>query len=212
MPRDWVEPNVCIDEHLVLNEDQQLCLQPWSVPQLQVDMIAHSGGDGPIKAPIPALPGKLLINTSAHFGNDTPVDQMVLIRIIRAAKTWQTSNPNAIQFRDRWTYAVNHDPPTPYTSGIYNSQAGSAVDLGTNSVAEPNPGVQWIWQSASSQDEWTGPISPGDEFRLLYQAYVWTPPPWSNNSNKNKPLHAAAGGYTRIQLFMFPMQGTLVAG
>lgn len=213
-PLDYTEPNVCVDENLITDDAGLLRLQQWSVPRLVADVRAMSGGDGKL-APEQALPGKLMIDQRVSWRNDTPLESMVLIRVIRASKRWIVSNPNAIQFRDRWTYVIDRDdltPTTPVTTGIYNSQVGSAMDIGTNSVAEPLPGRQWCWAEANCSDEWVGPVPSGERINLWYRCYVWTPPPYSDNANKNSPIHEAYAGWARIQLMAYPQQGTVVTG
>lgn len=203
-------PKVCIDENLSTSSSK-LVVAAWSVPRLVRDVIGSSGGDGPLPA-TPYLPGQLLINLQTSWYQDAPVDQMLLIRVTRSWKQWVTSNPNAIQFRDRWSHAINAEPPIPVTSGLFNSQVGSAIDFGTNSVAEPNPGKHFVWKDAHSSDEWVGPLARRDYFSLHYRCYVWTPPPFSDNANKNNPEHSATANFTRIQLISFPQQGNLVTG
>ena len=213
-PLDFTEPNVCIDENLTTDDAGLLRLESWSVPRLVADVRAMSGGDGTL-APEQALPGKLLIDQQVGWRNTTPLEAMVLIRVVRASKRWLVSNPNAIQFRDRWTYIMDTDdltPTMPVTTGIYNSQVGSAMDVGTNSVAEPNPGQQWVWSDANCADEWVGPVQPGEKLNVWYRCYVWTPPPFSDNANKNSPKHEAYAGWARIMLTAFPTQGSVVTG
>jgi hypothetical protein len=209
---NWAGPTVCTDEHINIDDGGLLRLEPWSVPRLVWDTRTDSRADGQLKQSI-ALPGKLLIETNAPtWTNTSPVDQMVLIRVIRCWKSWLVSNPNAIQFRDRWTWALDRAPAVPVTTGVFNSQTGSAIDVGTNTVAEPNPGREWVWTPVTMSDEWVGPLTPGQQINLHYRAYVWTPPPWSSNANKANPQHEAAGRYTRIQLLAFPTQGSVVTG
>lgn len=213
-PLDFTEPNVCVDENITTDLGGMLQLKPWAVPRLVADVRAISGGDGKL-TPQTSLPGKLMIDQKINWRNDTPLSVMLLIRVIRGSKNWIVSNPNAIQFRDRWTYAIDPDnlvPAVPVTTGIYNSQVGSALDVGTNSVAEPNPGKQWVWVDVNCSDEWVGPVPPGDHFNLWYRCYAWTPPPYSDNANKNTPVHVANAGWTRIQLMSFPTQGNVVTG
>ena len=204
-------PAVCVDQNLLVTEDGELRLAPWSVPQLGVDVLARSGGDGKL-LPAQALPGKLLIDQRATITNDAPVRRMALVTVTRGPKHWITSNPNAIQFRDRWTTAIDAEAARPTTEGAFNSQCGSAIDVGTNTVAEPNPGKQWQWRDAHAMDEWIGPLEPGQTLNLWYRCYVWTPPPWSDNANKNSPAHEAYATWARIQIRLFPMQGGLVTG
>ncbi|EHI13134.1 hypothetical protein KEK_08132 [Mycolicibacterium thermoresistibile ATCC 19527] len=209
---EYTEPNVCIDENLTTDDAGQLRLQPWAVPRLVADVRANSGGDGRVY-PATTLPGKLLIDGRVAWRNDTPIDQRILIRITRGPRSWITSNPNAIQFRDRWTFAVDAEPAEPITTGIYNGHTGSAIDFGTNSVAEPQPGVEWMWTDTNSSDEWVPyPIEPGQHFRLRYRCYVWTPPPWSDNANKNQPRHEAHARWARLQLIAFGQQENVVTG
>lgn len=206
-----MKPNVCLDEHIGVDDAGQLQLEKWSVPRLVADLRAESAGDGSLAATI-ALPGKLLIQAEVGWTNDTPVDHMLLIRVVRSWRGWLTSNPNAIQFRDRWTWAIDRTPSIPVTTGIFNSQVGSAIDVGTNSVSEPNPGRQWVWTPATMADEWVGPVAPGQRLEVHYRTYVWTPPPFSDNANKNSPQHTAAARYSRVQLVAFPGQGSVVVG
>lgn len=211
--RDWVEPNVCVDENLAVSKpDGLLQLAPWSVPRNVVDVMAKSTGDGKV-TPQTALPGKLLIEQKVNWINPTPLDAMVLIRVTRGPRYWLTSTPNAIQIRDRWTRDVDRDPDEPVVSGPHNSECGSAIDVGTNSVAEPKPGQHWLWQGTGTSDEWYPfPIAPGQNLKLWYRCYYWTPPPWSDNANKNSPRHQVFARWTRIQMIAFPTQGKLVSG
>ena len=213
-PFDYTEPNVCVDENLTTDAAGLLMMQPWAVPRLVVDVRGLSGAEG-VLFPQQALPGKLMIEQKATWRNDSPLESMVLIRVTRACKAWIVSNPNAIQFRDRWTYTISDDnttPTLPTTTGIYNSQVGSAIDVGTNSVAEPNPGKQTVWAEANCADEWVGPVAPDQWLNLWYRCYVWTPPPFSDNANKNAPEHRAFSQWARIQLIAFPTQGSVVTG
>lgn len=202
---------VCVSENLVIGEDGKLRMAPWSVPRNVVDEIALSGADGKLLQTI-SLPGKLLIDKKVQWLNDTPVEHMVRVLPTRRFKHWVTSNPNAIQFRDRWTSAIDLPAALPVVSGIHNGRSGSAADIGTNSVAEPQPGVFWHWWGTNTSEEWLGPVKPGQTLYVHYRAYVWTPPPWSDNANKNSPRHHAEAGWTRLQLQAFPEQGPLVGG
>lgn len=202
---------ICIDENLDIGSGGRLALRPWSVPRLVVDEIAPSGGDGAV-FPQTTLPGKLLIDHQTGWTNDAPIDQMVLVRITRACRDWLTSNPNALQLRDRWSTAIDRTPDVPVTTGQYNSQVGSAIDVGANTVSEPNYGRQWVSMDAHSTDEWVGPVGPGETLNLWYRAYLWTPPPWSDNANKTNPQHDFKARWSRVQMIAFPQQGTVVAG
>lgn len=210
---DWTEPNVCISENLYTDDAGLLHMQPWAVPRLVRDVKAPSNdGNGKIY-PTLIAPGKLLINQRLDWKNDTPLEQDVLIRVVRASREIITSNPNAIQFRDRWSYAVDTDPAVPYTSGYFNSQFGVAYDGGTNSVAEPTPGKLWLWSPVTCADEWVPySIAPNETFNFWYRQYVWTPPPWSDNANKNSPVHIARANWARCQLWVYPTQGSVVKG
>ncbi|UYL88140.1 hypothetical protein SEA_EVAA_29 [Gordonia phage Evaa] len=201
---------VCISENLDV-ANGELRLQPWSVPRLVGDVVAASGGDGTVYPQL-TLPGKLMIDRQLSWTNDAPVDQSVLLRVTRAQRDWVTSNPNAIQIRDRWSTAIDRTPEVPVTTGMYNSQVGSAIDLGTNTVAEPNIGRHWVSQDAHSADEWLGEIAPGQTINVWYRCYLWTPPPWSDNANKGSPQHSARVRWARLQLLAFPQQGSVVAG
>lgn len=210
---NFTEPNVCIGENLTTDEAGLLRLEPHAIVRLVRDVKALSNdGDGKVYPSI-ITPGKLLINQRLEWKNTTPLEQDVLIRVVRAPRDLIVSNPNAIQFRDRWSYTVDAEPAVPVTTGYFNSQQGWGWDLGTNSVAEPEPGKQWVWFPVSCADEWVPySIQPGQTFRMWYRCYVWTPPPWSDNANKNAPEHIARARWTRCQLWAYPTQGTVVKG
>lgn len=213
MSRDWTEPNVCIDENLTLTADNQLQLARWSIPRLVIDTMVTSTADGKVTAPQPVLPGVKMMDQQVSWKNDSPLPASLRITVTRGTRNWVVSNPNAIQIRDRWTRTINTQPDEPFTTSISNGRTGSAVDLGTNSVAEPNPGRQWLWMGAAESDEWLPQLlQPDDVFRMWYQCYYWTPPPWSDNANKNSPQHEVYSRYTRIMAWAFPQQGTLVKG
>ena len=205
-----VTPLVCVDEGLLVSQLGVLQIAPWAVPRVVADVMATASTRRMWETKI--LPGIMLMESEAEWLNETPVDHMVCIKVHRGRKSWVTSNPNVIQFRDRWSWGIDQEPSEPVTSGYFNSQAGGGGDLGTNSVAEPNPGKFWVWRGASSADEWVGPIEPGQILRVRYRMYVWTPPPFSDNANKNSPDHQAFGGFARVQLVAFPDQGRLVTG
>lgn len=212
-------PNVCLAENLVITPDGKLRLAPHSVPRNVVDVLARSGGNTIQLGAIETPPGRLLIDQRVQWLNDTPVDHQVRVEVTRRWKRWVTSNPNAVQFRDRWSTALTAKgqplivPEVPIVSGIYNSITGSAGDIGTNTVAEPNPGKFWNWWGTNTSEEWISPVlRPGEIFALWYRCYVWTPPPFANNANKNAPAHEAEAGWTRITLHALPGQGKLVIG
>lgn len=209
---DWIEPRTCIDENLTVDDNGALCMMPWAVPRLVRDIKAPAASSKSVIFPQITMPGHLLINQKVNWISDSPLETDVLIKVTRSWKAWITSNPNALQFRDRWVWAIDTDPDEPVTTGIYNSQCGSAIDLGTNTVAEPMPGKQWLWSQTNISEEWTDPLPPGARLNLWYQCYVWSPPPWSDNANKNAPVHSASARWARIQLVAHPRQGTVVSG
>lgn len=213
-PLDYTEPNVCVDENLTTDASGLLRIQPYAVPRRVVFAKGTSGADGTLFPEI-ALPGKMLIEIRTRWMNDTPMPQQMMIRVVRSSKKWITSNPNAIQFRDRWTWTIDRDnltPNIPVTTGVYNSQCGSAADMGTNTVAEPLPGRHWMWTDAVTSDEWVGETQPGEWLNVWYRQYVWTPPPWSDNANKNNPLHEAYAYWAAIELWAYPTRSNLVNG
>jgi hypothetical protein len=204
--------NVCISENLTINDDGQLQMAQCAVPQCVIDQMIPSTADGALVETI-YTPGKLLMNQQFSWRNDTPVNMTILIRVTRRYKRWIVSNPNAIQFRDRWSWAIDSDAAEPTTGGIFNSQCGSAGDIGTDTVAEPKPGKFYHWWGTSSSEEWVWlPVNVGQTINIWYRCYVWTPPPFSDNANKNQPQHVAEAGWTRFQVIAFPQQGALVFG
>lgn len=208
-----VTSKVCLGENLTSDPTTGLLqMAKCSTPRLVHDVAIQSTGDGAVTE-MTTSPGLMLMDHQAQWINDTPVGHTMLIRVIRRWKKVVTSNPNAIQFRDRWAWQINAAAVEPITSAIMNGQSGLAGDLGTDTVAEPLPGVFTAWLGSNSADEWVGlTLNPGDVFNIWYRMYVWTPPPWSDNANKNAPTHSAEAGWARLQLLVFPQQGPTVQG
>lgn len=213
--------SVCLGENMAVDDDGRLKMAPWSVPRNLVDEIIRSGADTAAMPETITLPGRLLMDKQVMWFNDTPVDHTIRVEVTRRWKRWVVSNPNSIEFRDRWTNAISPTgtavadivtPEIPVVTGILNSQCGSGEDTGTNTVAEPNPGVFYHWSGTNVSEEWLGPIKPGETLSMWYRMYVWTPPPFSNNANKNSPVHQVEAGWTRFALMGFPDQGELVTG
>jgi hypothetical protein len=214
-----VNTAVCVGENLQITADGRLQMARHSVPRNLVDEIVKSTGDTNSLGETATLPGRLLMNKQVQWTNDSPVDHDIRIEITRRWRRWVTSNPNAVQFRDRWSWVITPAgaasitlPQEPVTTGTVNGQVGSAEDTGTNTVAEPNPGVFYHWWGTSVGEEWIGPVKPGETVAVWYRMYVWTPPPFSDNANKNAPVHQAEAGWARIALMGFPEQGQLVTG
>lgn len=197
---------------MTVTEDGVLRMAPWSVPRLVVDQLATAGGDGAMGA-VTQLPGHLLIDSIAAWRNNTPVPHTVRIVVTRRWKTWIVTNPNAVQFRDKWTHAIDGPVSPPDTSSNFNGQIGSAVDVSTNTVSEPNEGIFQAWWGTNSVDEWiAAPIEPESTINVWYRAYAWTPPPWSDNANRSKPYGWAEAGWARVSLWAYPNPGDRVTG
>ena len=206
-------PRACVAEHLIVDDEGNLTLAPWSVPRNVLDEIAPSSGDTTKLLATESLErARMLVNWRGAWLNDTPVAHMARITVTRRYRRWVVSNPNAVQFRDRWSSAIDGEPVTPVVSGIFNSQTGSAGDIGTNTVAEPNPGVFHHWWGTNTSEEWVGPVEPGSTLNIAYRAYVWTPPPFSNNANKNVPKHEAEAGFARVAVLAVPEPSQVVVG
>lgn len=204
---------VCTDLNLKITPGSPavLGIEPWSAPRMVADQTFTSTGDGTIAATT-TLPGKLMIDSGVmSWTNDSPLPCNILIRVGRGYRTLQTSNPNAIQVRDRWTVATGtKTPPVPDVSSSFQSQWGAGYDYGTYVNATPQPGVLWLAQDAHITEDWYPRLPAGKSFKIRYQAYAWTPPPFSNNGNSNNNLMSVEVRSTRIQLWAYPTQDTTV--
>lgn len=200
---------VCCDENMSITSGV-LGISKYSVPRFVVDSTVNSTGDGTLTQQT-TLPGKLMIDASVSWTSDSPLPCTILARITRGTRNLVTSNPNYVQFRDRYTYTFDGSTPrVPDTSNTYQAAWGSSVDRGTNTSGVPWAGVYYDYADPSLTEDFLGPLAPGATFKLRYQCYVWTPPPWSNNANNNTPTHSAAANNVRIQLIAFPTQDTRV--
>ncbi len=199
---------VCTDLNMDITAGV-LGIEPWSVPRIVVDSTVASTGDGTL-AQTTTLPGKLMIDASVSWASDSPLESRILARITRGARSCLTSNPNVVQFRDRYTTAIDDTPRVPDVSSTFQGAFGGGVDRGTNVSGTPWEGRHWYFEDPSLTEDWFGPVPVGSTFNLRYRCYVWTPPPYSNNANENNPQHSATANNVRIQLISFPTQDTAV--
>lgn len=200
---------VCVDANMSITSGV-LGIAKYSVPRFVVDTTVNSTGDGTLTQQT-TLPGKLMIDASVTWTSDSPLPCMILARLTRGYRTLQVSNPNYIQFRDRYTYTLDGTTPrVPDTSNTYQSAWGSSVDRGASTGGVPFAGLYSDFADPSMTEDFLGPLAPGAVFTLRYRCYVWTPPPWSNNANNNVPTHSASANNVRIQLIALPTQDTRV--
>lgn len=203
-------PQTCVSRNLKVSQGV-LGIEPWSTPRIVADVTVNSTGDGTYTSLV-TLPGKLLLDQQISWQNTSPLPARVLLRVGRAWRDFLVSNPNAVQVRDRWTTRIDGTPPVPDTSTVLQSQFGGALDLSSNSVATPLAGRLWVHQDAHIVEDWLGPVEPLARLNIWYRAYLWTPPPWSNNANNNSPAHQANVRSVRLQLMAFPELDEAVTG
>lgn len=186
-------------------------MEAWAAPRVVHDATYNSTGDGAYTTPYTVPPGKLMIDSGIQsWVNSTSLTANVLLRFQRARREWWTSNPNAVQVRDRYTYTLNGDDPrTPDTSSTYHGQSGSAGDVGASSTAVPHPAVFYEYEDGTMLEDWIA-VPAGQTLKFWYRAYMWTPPPWSNNANNGSPTQSTSIHNTRIIAMAFPTQDTAV--
>lgn len=199
---------VCVDRNLKIAAGV-LGIEKWSTPRLVVDQSFNSVGDGTL-AVNTTLPGKLMIDSGVlSWASDSPLDSNILIRVGRGYRDLLTSNPNAIQVRDRWTTKVGTaSPQDPNPSTVFQSQWGAAMDIGTTNAALPYAGRYWLASDAQITEDWYPALHPGETLKIWYKCYAWTPPPFSNNANNNSLQMTVNVRSARIQLWSFPVQDT----
>lgn len=188
-----------------------LGIEPWSTPRLVFDQSYASVGDGAFTQQT-TLPGKLMIDSGIQtWTNDSPLDAMVLIRVQRSYRNWVVSNPNAVQIRDRFTYAIGgEDPRIPDVSSVYHGHSGGALDVGSLTTGATIIGKYWDWEDGTLLEDWLGPVPAGDALKIWYRCNLWTPPPWSNNANNGSPEHSASVRGVRLVLMSFPTRDSAV--
>lgn len=196
-------PEVCVGRDLDIT-NPALALEPWSAPRLVNQTVANSIADGTISSTgITSQPGRLLINTSITYVSDSPLDMMMRLIVFRNYRSIVTSNPNAVQIWDNWNYAINGTARDPDSYNLVRSLCTLGFDVGTNTTAQPYAGVITQDYPATASEEWYT-LPAGATLNIKYRAYVWTPPPWSNNANANSPQHSASARSTTLRLWAFP--------
>ncbi|WP_425301937.1 DUF7172 family protein [Nocardia farcinica] len=197
-------PQVCVSRNLSI-AGGALGLQPWSVPRMVAQVSATSTGDGAITgAGLTSPPGRLMIDTGLSWVSDSPLPTMMRLQVIRSYRTIVTSNPNVVQIWDSWRIGIDQLAQVPNSYGLVNSLCTLGVDHGTNQAALPNYARVHQDYPTTATEEWVE-LPAGSEIDVAYRAYVWTPPPWSNNASANQPLHEAHARGVKLRLWAFPM-------
>lgn len=188
-----------------------LSIAKWALPRMVSDQYFASTGDGTF-GQLTTPPGKLMIDSGIQtWTSDSQLPTRVLLRVQRDRRDLLVSNPNAAQIRDRYTYTINGtNPRVPETSSVLQGQTGASIDLSSNFAGTPFIGRFWVYDDQHMIEDWITTLEPGAAFKYWYRAYLWTPPPWSNNANANSPQHSATIRGTRIQVWAFPTQDTAV--
>jgi hypothetical protein len=199
---------VCVSQHFGI-DGGVLSIESWTIPRIVHDQTYNSTGDGTYGQQT-TLPGKLMIDSSViTWTNSSPLNAMVLLRLQRAYRNWLVSSPNYVQIRDRYTYTIGGATPrTPDTSSTYHGHSGGGIDVGVNYNGATIAGTYREWEDPTMAEDWLGPVPPGEDLKVWYRCYLWTPPPWSNNANAGSPTYDASVRSTRIQLIAFPTQDT----
>lgn len=196
-------PKVCVDRNLKIT-GAALGIERWSVPRPVQEVSATSTGDGTIStAGLTTQPGRLMIDASISWTSDSPLPALMRLQVIRRYRTIITSNPNAIQIWDSWNWKVDGTPTVPDSYGLVNSFDTCAMDVGTDNVSQPYAGKLFQDYPATSSEEWYE-LPAGSTLAVRYRAYVWTPPPFSNNANANAPQHEAYSRGVKLRLWAYP--------
>lgn len=199
---------VCISKNLGVDSGV-LKVEPWSVFRHVADTTTPATGDGTI-VQTDYLPGKLMVQAGLAWTSDAPIPLQMVVRIQRGPRQIITSNPNAVQIRDRWTSLnspIGELPEYPTTAIVFQSQRTLAGDLSTNIDTTPKAGIfaNYIDQTMT-EDLVPDLLMPGETVTVLYAAFAWTPPPFSNNANAGGPVHTVTVSWVRIQLMAIPAQ------
>lgn len=196
--------DVCASRNLKIT-GSTLGIEKWSVPRIVTSAVATPLANGAIGATI-FLPGKLMQDQTLSWTSDYPIPVMVRLMVNRGGRTVITSNPNAVQIRDRWTWKIDGTPTVPDPSVTLQSQMGTALDLSTNVAALPLAGWIRLERDTALTEEWIGPVPAGSTLNVHYKCYAWTPPPFSNNANNGGPFHEAHVRNTTLLIMTFPSQ------
>lgn len=198
-------PKVCVSRNLkITGGDATLGLEKWSVPRMVAQVSATSTGDGAIANPgLTSQPGRQMLNATISWTSDSPLPSLMRLQVIRRYRTIITSNPNAVQIWDSWNHKVDGTPAVPDSYAVVNSLSTLSLDIGTDNVSQPWRGLVYQDYPATSSEEWYE-LPAGSALAVHYRAYVWTPPPWSNNASANSPVHEAYSRGVKLRLWAFP--------
>lgn len=157
------------------------------------------GGEGMVSfGRLTSLPGKRISYAAVLVMNEYDTPLTVMVRAQRPAMNVIVSNPNAAQIRSKWSYKITDGPLAdpwdasnyPDPSQDFDLQVGVSLDAGASSGGVPVRGViSRIFPAAYVEDIVPAKVLPGQYLYVWFATYLWTPPPWSDNSNNNSPQH-----------------------
>ncbi|WP_280420636.1 DUF7172 family protein [Nocardia carnea] len=196
-------PQVCVDRNLSITAGQ-LGIEPWATPRLVAQQTVTATSDGTITgAGLTAQPGRLTVNAQTSWVSDSPLPAQMRLQVIRPYRTIISSNPNVVQIWDSWRLGVDQAAEVPANYGLVNSLCTLGMDHGTNTSGQPRYMRLHQDYPTSASEEWIE-LPAGSTLNVHYRAYIWTPPPFSNNASANQPLHEAYARGVTLRLWAFP--------
>ena len=166
------------------------------------------GDDDWSSDPLTVLPGMELWDDAFELTNTADHDRYVMLRIQRPYYiAMRVPQPNALQVRDGWECRVGEDPPEP-TVDVTRHYRGiwtASLDLGTTSASGGTPHAGKIEQySPSFRVDEIVHVPAGETIIFRWAAWVWTPPPWSDNANDGHPLWDIEWGDRMVTAMWIP--------
>lgn len=196
-------PKVCVDANMSVTSGV-LGIAKWSAPRMVAQTTVTSTGDGTIASTgLTTQPGRLMLDAAVSWVSDSPLTAWMRLQVIRGYRTIISSNPNIVEIWDSWEYGIDQAARVPSNYSAANGFSTLGFDVGTDTNAQPVAGVIGEDYPATCTEDWIE-LPAGSTLNVRYQAYCWTPPPWSNNANANIPVHEADSRSVKLRLWAYP--------
>lgn len=196
-------PKVCVDQNLSITGGQ-LGIEPWASPRVVAQTTQTSTGDGAITGSgLTTQPGRLMVDAQVSWTSDSPLPAQMRLQVIRPYRTLIISNPNIVEIWDSWNLAIDKAAVVPTTYSLINSFCRSGMDHSVNTSGTPRYARIHQDYPTTATEHWEE-LPAGSTLNVHYRAYVWTPPPWSNNASAGSPLHEAYARGVTLRLWAFP--------
>lgn len=165
---------VCVDPAFAFSGPRLVLASPGVWRPVRAEL-TRATADGPYTGQQPS-PGRVMIDASTVWVNNTGTDQTVLARFERAPRLLISTNRQGARFHETWTFAAGRNPqPADPNTGIPNSVYGAYSDQYPRWFSPPPaPIVSYSAQDRGIVDIAVAHLEPGEGMSVRYRCSLVT--------------------------------------